>query len=805
MKYTSTNQMRLKTNSVRFSLTASLLLFLTFVFPSAGLAQSGVSIVPDLYSYSGSVGANATAEPIAVSGQAFTQAWHIIVSSTSANISDAGFWWKNTQPINAGDNITISFQVRKIAPLDTNNIRGIVAFEQASAPYTKSLFTFFPCNSEVWTKYIIPFKASTNYAVGEAQLTFQFAYGPQTFELGGITAINTGPTMTVNPQTGALVLPANLYQNYGAYFDAKFGGLAVVVPVTGQSFSQAIQITANGDSDQVYRAGLGWNNVTSINKDSTLLLTFRARKLEPISGGFIRAQVVFERNSGDFKKSAVVTFPNETSEWKLFQIPFKGAEDYAAGQAHLVFQFAFGPQKFEIADISLLNFGQNIQLNQLPIASYYPTRDDPNATWRTEANARISQYRKAELVVNVRDSNGHPLPGATVLVQQTKHAFKFGSAITAARLTGSGADNDIYRSRVGSHFTTAVFENDLKWGPWECTTCGSTFNQANTRAAIAWLAQQNIPARGHNLIWPSWQYMPSGSQALSADALRNRIDARFADVLGDAGINGKLYQWDVINEPYTNADVQGLINDVNGVTPANGVLGNFEMVKWFQNARRLDPKAKLYINDYDILEANGGAVQHQDYYFTVINWLLDTGAPLEGAGIQGHFGGVTPIATMQSIIDRYSSLRVPLSITEFDFNTSDEALQADFTRDFLTLIFSTPKFNDFLMWGFWENAHWMPQGAMYRSDWSSKPNALIWNDLLFREWWTNANGLSDAVGKYTVRGFKGSYNVTAVYGRANKTVTATLDANGEITIILNAAIRRPVSSRGVRPGRRVDP
>lgn len=192
-------------------------------------------------------------------------------------------------------------------------------------------------------------------------------------------------------------------------------------------------------------------------------------------------------------------------------------------------------------------------------------------------------------------------------------------------------------------------------------------------------------------------------------------------------------------------------------------------------------------------------------HFAVINWLLDNGAPLEGAGIQGHFGGVTPIATMQSIIDRYAQLRVPLSITEFDFNTSDEALQADFTRDFLTLIFSSPKFNDFLMWGFWENAHWMPQAAMYRSDWSSKPNALAYNDLLFREWWTNASGVVDAGGKYAVRGFKGTYHVTVVYGRASKTVTATLDDNGELTITLDPAIRRPGGSRGVRPGRRVAP
>src|SRR5581483_9020650 len=246
------------------------------------------------------------------------------------------------------------------------------------------------------------------------------------------------------------------------------------------------------------------------------------------------------------------------------------------------------------------------------------------------------------------------------------------------------------------------------------------------------------------------------------------------------------------------------IGGVAGVAQSNGVLGNQEMVRWYQNARRLDPTTRLYINDYDILEAGGGAIQHQDYYFAVINWLLDNGAPLDGAGIQGHFAGVTPIPTLQSIIERYSQLRVPLSITEFDFATADEQLQADFTRDLMTLVFSYPKFDDFLMWGFWENSHWMPLGAMYRGDWSSKPNALVYNDLLFREWWTNTNGPSDAAGRYTVRGFKGTYHVTAVYGRASQTVTATLDNNGEVTISLPVSQRRAIR-RETPPGRRVSP
>lgn len=751
------------------------------------------SILPtDLYNVSGNVGMGATAEAIAVSGQTFTQGYRLTVPSTSSSISDSQIGWANSQSVNTGDNLQLTFWVRKIAPLDQNNIRGFVSFATTN---TKLLFTSFPCDSNIWTKYVIPFKAPSNLAANEAQLSFQFAFGPQTFELGGISLVNLGPTPPP-PANGTPVITGNYY----SYFDnAVGGGSAANVPASGQSFSQAIQITTNGTSNFIYNAGLGWNTSTQVNKDDVLLLTFWARRLESASN-YIRAQVVFEKSSADFTKSVTVGIPVDTTEWKQFQLAFKSAETYAPGQAHLVFQFAHGPQKFELGGIALTNFGANVQLNQFPTASYYPQRGNANAAWRTEANTRINQIRKGDLKVNVVDRNGAPINGATVYVQQLNHAYKFGSAVTAALLTGTSADAEIYRSRVTSHFTTSVLENDLKWGLWECTTCQS-FQKPNTRTSIQWLLDRSIAVRGHNLIWPGWNFMPSGSQSLSASDLQNRITARFNDVLNDAGVKGKLYQWDVLNEPYTNYDVQGRIAGVANVPSSNGVLGNQEMVRWFQMARQLEPNTKLFINDYDILAAGGLDVNHQNYYYAVINWLLDNGAPLDGAGIQGHFGGPTPIDRMQEIIARYSQLRVPLAITEYDFNSTDESLQSDFTNDFMTLIFSYPKFDDFLIWGFWERAHWLPAGAMYRADWSSKPNALVWNDLWFREWWTNESGASDASGVYRARGFKGDYNVTVNFARISKTVTTKLDATGEVTVMLDIDAKPRNTKRRDRPGR----
>jgi len=95
-----------------------------------------------------------------------------------------------------------------------------------------------------------------------------------------------------------------------------------------------------------------------------------------------------------------------------------------------------------------------------------------------------------------------------------------------------------------------VLENDLKWPTWECATCRPSYDQTQTREGIQWLLDRRIPVRGHNLIWPSFRNMPGDVQRLTGEDLRARITRHFENVLNDRGVAGKLYQWDVVNEPF---------------------------------------------------------------------------------------------------------------------------------------------------------------------------------------------------------------------------------------------------------------
>src|SRR5690606_27336867 len=124
----------------------------------------------------------------------------------------------------------------------------------------------------------------------------------------------------------------------------------------------------------------------------------------------------------------------------------------------------------------------------------------------------------------------------------------------------------------------------------------------------------------------------------------------------------------------------------------------------------------------------------------VVEYLLDEGADVGGMGFQGHFdGSPTGIPRVWSILDRYqaASPAMKFRITAFDVDTDDEELQADYTRDFLTICFSHPQVLGVQVWGFWEGAHWRPRAAMFRQDWTEKPNGAAWRDLIYNEWQTD--------------------------------------------------------------------
>ncbi|NWF82234.1 MAG: endo-1,4-beta-xylanase [Bryobacteraceae bacterium] len=560
--------------------------------------------------------------------------------------------------------------------------------------------------------------------------------------------------------------PIQLFAYSGPTTGATRGGIARVdVTAEGLPFAQMLRLETAAlpetpTAATEYALRIRYRSTVAVKKDDSVLATFWIRCAEP-EGGECSTRLNVELGRAPWTKSVSQAILSD-GQWREQKVLFRMAADYAPGDYNIEFWMGAQVQAVELGGIRFDNYGQGLTAADFGVDVLYDGAAQ-DAPWREEAEARIEKYRKAGLEVAVVDASGAPVDGAEVRVSMRRHAFGFGTAVAADQLLQNSENGEKYRRFVLENFNMAVFENDLKWPGWEQ-------NRQRALNGIRWCYENGMTRiRGHNLVWPSWQRMPADVQALASDpeALRERVLRHIDDIM--TGTSGQLEEWDVINEPYTNTDLQK-------------ILGDEEMAAWFKRARAADPTPLLFINDYSILSNGGGDLAHRNHYFKTIKFLQGLEAGVDGIGMQGHFSSPTPPETMLRILDRFAALGLPIEITEYDFNTTDEALQAKFTEDLLITVFSHPSVRAFLMWGFWEGRHWLPNGAMIRRDWTSKEMYRVWRDLVFKKWWTEEK-LAAEGGTAKVRGFLGEYEVTAEAGGKTATDRVTLTAEGARVVL----------------------
>ena len=163
--------------------------------------------------------------------------------------------------------------------------------------------------------------------------------------------------------------------------------------------------------------------------------------------------------------------------------------------------------------------------------------------------------------------------------------------------------------------------------------------------------------------------------------------------------------------------------------------------------------------------------------------LIAAGAPVGGIGVQGHFRGRVNPTHVKKTLDALAKFKLPIKITEFDINTSDEAAKAaDLTALYRTC-FAHPSVEGILMWGFWEGRHWRPKAALWKRDFTPTPAARAYRKLVFERWWTRWRGKADAGGRCEVPAYFGRHEVRI--GAASKQISlpraagrVVLDARG---------------------------
>lgn len=542
------------------------------------------------------------------------------------------------------------------------------------------------------------------------------------------------------------VTTGTTYRNVGS-------GILTQVSVTGQPFSKALRHVTGPNVMNFWDTQIQFPSAAGIAENDVILIAFYARTISSIEeGGEGAVNVVIEHGTTYAKE--ISTKLRIAKEWKQYFASVKSKSTWTTAEVRYALFTGYPSQTIEVADVQFLNYKKTLTLNDLPITIITYPGQAADAEWRAPAQERINQIRKGVADITVYDEQGLPVENAEISVEMSRHKFGFGSAIPAhVFLT-----NPTFRNKVYELFNEVVFENDLKWPQFNINST------TNIRRALDSLDRHKIAVRGHNVIWPSWKFLPTSLKTLETNpvALRAAIDKHIDEVT--LFTKGRLNDWDVINEPYSEKDIMT-------------IFGNEIMADWFKRVRNNDRTVKLYLNDYSILTGGGNDTKKQDSYFNLVKYIDEKGGQVEGIGFQGHFGSdLTSLTKVYSIIDRFATLGKEIKITEHDINVSQRQVQADYTRDFMTICFSHESVKSFLFWGFWANSHWLPDGALYNSDWTIRPHGEAYKDLVFNQWWTKkTNSLTNEQGKLTVEGFLGTFKYTIKSG--DKTRTGTFEIN----------------------------
>lgn len=230
-------------------------------------------------------------------------------------------------------------------------------------------------------------------------------------------------------------------------------------------------------------------------------------------------------------------------------------------------------------------------------------------------------------------------------------SFAIGAAIPGAEL------NRAERRLLFANFNTVTPENCMK--PVSLQPAEGRFRFAEADALVEMAHANGLAVNGHALLWhsqcPDWFFNDDGRPA-GRELVLQRMRAHIAAVAGHFA--GKVQSWDVVNEAIDDKE------EYLRKTKWLNSIGEDFIADAFIAARKADPHAKLFYNDYDIERQ-----PKRDKALRLIRELKQRGAPIQGIGIQGHWKlDHIPFQAIEDAILAFHAEGLNVAITELDID-----------------------------------------------------------------------------------------------------------------------------------------
>lgn len=283
-------------------------------------------------------------------------------------------------------------------------------------------------------------------------------------------------------------------------------------------------------------------------------------------------------------------------------------------------------------------------------------------------------------------------------------------------------NNKNYTRIIKREFNRAMPEYELlfKW----IHPSKDKYNFELADKVISFAERNKMKIRGYHLLWqnkvglPNWIIKGKFTREELIEILEDHIKTLMERY------KGKINEWNVVNEAVDddNKIRKGVFLDIIGPD-------YIEMA--FRFAHKVDPKAKLYYNDYCIDDLN----KKSDAVYRLMKKLLKKGVPIHGVGLQMHLLEELYInpESVEKNIRRFKKLGLKVGITEMDVRirkpVTQEKIenQARIYGEMLKVALKT-KCNTFLMWGASDANSWIPwyfkdydAGLIFDKNYKPKP------------------------------------------------------------------------------------
>lgn len=238
------------------------------------------------------------------------------------------------------------------------------------------------------------------------------------------------------------------------------------------------------------------------------------------------------------------------------------------------------------------------------------------------------------------------------------------AAMQARKLVGTAVNHGVlmsdenYSTVLNQEFTYVTPENAGKWGSLQPNDPDSWEFEAHDEL-VEYAQDNNKRYRGHTLVWHS-QAPSFVVDSLTAEELQTLINNHIVTTVDR--YSGQIFAWDVVNEAISdNGDYRDSIFFQK--------LGKDYIANAFHLTHSLDPRARLYYNDYNIAGINAKS----DAVYAMLSGLISEGVPVDGIGFQMHLTASSAPSYKELVENfrRFAALGLRVNISELDVRVAD--------------------------------------------------------------------------------------------------------------------------------------